>query len=745
MPIQAEALEAPENLHLAVHGHATLRQALALLISPDVDGGPWWHLVVLRSNGTWAAARFAELYLAAVDDHGKLEVSLGELELLTPVRSVEGDALSTVAAANLAKNSPGKLVVVTEDGKPCGILCGRSPQADKGFVHLMVPWIRDLVGDVDLTMLRHLLVEKALPEPARSLTGTCGAGLKQTEPAPADGLYDDENDSDPDYPIDDPDVPDGSLSAHHAVVPGDGDGGPPRGIPARPPADVERRHTDIACPRQVWRETPRFTVVVRLTVRRPELGPATEAVEVLTDQPVQVAIEAGPAFEILNQPRQEIVVPPGRDSPAVVFDLRPLREGHHPLSIDLFQTGDHLGTVSWSVEVVRESVTEVKTKFSTHLPPREPEVEAPDIVLRIVYDSATDNLTLSLIRDGGASWQDFRAVPLKSAPERFVDELLRGVTVLTEGADPSTAAVLGKRRVLAMEDIDRRLKALGQNLWDRLFPQDFKRLYARERADWRARTLLILSDEPFVPWELIWPYGDDWEDEEPWCLSLRMSRWLRRDTEGNGNARSPGRLPLGSLACLAPGDSNLPAARAEIAFLKELVKQYELDDASPSRSSSGAVMDLLETGGYDWLHVAAHGSFYPAAPDQHGALWLDGQIALAPEHIVGAAIERHLRRTRPAFLFNACHAGRLGWSLTGLGGWANRLLSRGAGMFLGPLWAVRDDSALVMARNLYDELLAGETIAEACRRARRAARRPGDPTWLAYSLYAHPNARLKER
>jgi CHAT domain-containing protein len=112
--------------------------------------------------------------------------------------------------------------------------------------------------------------------------------------------------------------------------------------------------------------------------------------------------------------------------------------------------------------------------------------------------------------------------------------------------------------------------------------------------------------------------------------------------------------------------------------------------------------------------------------------------------MTGAALKRHFRQHRPAFFFNACEIGRLGWALTRLGGWANKLISLGAGLFIGPLWEVTDSSALTFASSFYQSLLEGDTVSVAAQQARAAARQIGDSTWLAYSVYAHPNARLMQ-
>lgn len=101
-----------------------------------------------------------------------------------------------------------------------------------------------------------------------------------------------------------------------------------------------------------------------------------------------------------------------------------------------------------------------------------------------------------------------------------------------------------------------------------------------------------------------------------------------------------------------------------------------------------------------------------------------------------------IRQAHPFFFWNACTAGRGGLALTGLGGWAARLFEKGASAFVAPFWKVTDSVASLFAATLYGELFAGVPIAEAAARARCAARdaSPGDASWLAYAVFAHPAA-----
>ncbi|MFC0251946.1 CHAT domain-containing protein [Massilia consociata] len=98
--------------------------------------------------------------------------------------------------------------------------------------------------------------------------------------------------------------------------------------------------------------------------------------------------------------------------------------------------------------------------------------------------------------------------------------------------------------------------------------------------------------------------------------------------------------------------------------------------------------------------------------------------------------------TQPIVFLNACKAGRAGYKLTGIGGFAQAFLRAGAGAFVGTLWSVGDEPAFTFGKTFYDALLSGQSVPHATTLAREAAREAGDATWLAYVVYAHPHARL---
>ena len=95
---------------------------------------------------------------------------------------------------------------------------------------------------------------------------------------------------------------------------------------------------------------------------------------------------------------------------------------------------------------------------------------------------------------------------------------------------------------------------------------------------------------------------------------------------------------------------------------------------------------------------------------------------------------------------NACQTGRTGAGLGGVGGFADAFLRPGskcgAGAFIGALWSVDDKLAFGFAETFYVALKAGKTLVEAAQAARDLAKTKQEFTWLAYTVYGNPFARV---
>ncbi|HEV2765417.1 MAG TPA: CHAT domain-containing protein, partial [Pyrinomonadaceae bacterium] len=179
--------------------------------------------------------------------------------------------------------------------------------------------------------------------------------------------------------------------------------------------------------------------------------------------------------------------------------------------------------------------------------------------------------------------------------------------------------------------------------------------------------------------------------------------------------------------------------------------------AAPVKADSDSVYKIIsKPGQFDLLHFACHG-YAEQDNISNAGLMLEGRVE--PVFVEGKMQERYVADpltatfaeqnsklkdadNRPMVVLNACQTAREGYSLTGVGGFAQAFLKSGAGAFVGTLWAVGDSPARTFTEALYKTLRGGTDLAAATVSAREKARAAGDATWLAYSVYGHPSMKL---
>jgi CHAT domain-containing protein len=166
-------------------------------------------------------------------------------------------------------------------------------------------------------------------------------------------------------------------------------------------------------------------------------------------------------------------------------------------------------------------------------------------------------------------------------------------------------------------------------------------------------------------------------------------------------------------------------------------------------ATPNGVERLLRGGNFDLLHFSGHGA---ARADNIA----DAQVLLKGRRRGNVVTHEFLSATDvsenldwadpsvggPLVVLNACQTGRVGELFTTVGGFATAFLNAGASAFVSCLWSVHEEPARVFVESLYEELLKGTPISRASAVARAAAREADDPTWLAYVVYARPDAVL---
>jgi hypothetical protein len=264
-----------------------------------------------------------------------------------------------------------------------------------------------------------------------------------------------------------------------------------------------------------------------------------------------------------------------------------------------------------------------------------------------------------------------------------------------------------------------------------------RHVIATAESNGRTATVMLLSREPYVPWELALLDMPIQAERSPFLGGqAAVGRWvLGPQVDEQGNRRPPLPPPTAvtvkSMAVvsgkyLRQGWADLPHARREARDLQSLY------GAKAVEATESAVLALLRgRPSAQLMHFAIHGRFNPTGTEE-GMILVDGQ--LEPTTVLGAPMHG-----RPFVFLNACQLGSSEEMLGDYAGMADSLLQAGAAGVIAPLWNVRDtiarDIAMEFYRAAFEKVSAGEVI----RRVRaRFTSRAQNATYLAYQLYGDP-------
>ena len=402
---------------------------------------------------------------------------------------------------------------------------------------------------------------------------------------------------------------------------------------------------------------------------------------------------------------------PRQDSNWAAFELQATGEGVHTLQVEAFAGGTGLGGLAVQVSVDPAAQTGPSTERSS--PAAVTPADPGEVSLLLSYDPDQQVYRYRLVDSGGYYSEEAASDRLLQPPGEAVEQLVAQLNALARGQAGWDAATTKDW-----------LQGQGIALWNSFIPQALQREFWQRRD--RITQMTIVSDGDPVPWELLYPFAPGGQDAGFLIDQFPVAR--RRY-----GPRPPGRLELGAADLVLSGDGSLAAAPAEIAALDGLLRGRGL--AARRIGDLPGLLQAFQRGDLGLLHFSCHNAFARGAPNA-------SRILLGNQPFEPVFLEQHAGRfASPLVFLNACRTDGQAPLYTTVEGWAASFLRAGAGAFIGSLWEVVDTSASTYAQEFYRAALAGHTLGESARQARDAIRdNPGDPTWLAYTLYGDPAA-----
>jgi len=452
------------------------------------------------------------------------------------------------------------------------------------------------------------------------------------------------------------------------------------------------------------------------------------AIDLPAGEQLDILVQPRKGFAVDGKDRGTIEIPDEGEGLPLQFKLRAVDAGRGLIRVLAFHKGESIGVIELAPLVEAQPAAVGSTaaaditrgRKTTTLTPPSPQV--PDLAMLIQERESAGNKTYSILLTAtdttlGLNFKEYGPFKLELDPGKFFTDFFQEIEEL-----PLDTA---EQQAIA----ERKLGAKGTYLADALLPAELQATLWDVRD--HIKSVIVQSEEPWIPWELCKPSARDGARvvSGPF-LSERyaITRWV----PGIGFRRP---ISLKNIALVVPADSGLPLAVEERQFVLSLAGPAR--KVTPIAPTFADVQDAFFAGTYDGWHFSGHGVAQDANPDRNSIV-LTGDERFTPEDLSGQAM--NIGIPRPLVFINACQVGRSGMALTGIGGWARRFLSAGASAFVGAYWSVYDEPAFGFAKELYTQLLAGKPMGDATRAARAAIRGKGDPTWLAYTVFADPLA-----
>ncbi len=530
----------------------------------------------------------------------------------------------------------------------------------------------------------------------------------------------------------------GKTAAGRKTAAATGAARPPAAVPpAREKADKVLCHFHAMMDDQVVLQR---AVTVEVRVSREAIERAAEAASqkgsarINPKSKLVVRVIPKQNYEVLGPDQVEIDPPVPGEERDLVFNVRGTHTGDGVIWVEVRQQQAMLLMLQLNSTIRTRPGTAAEKVSAGGYAAQPSRTIKPVDMLRIteqvngnqtVYDFDLDLLALPDVKR-------YRSAPIVGNRDAYI-------TNLYEEIESRWVSSRGDGRAFVAD-----LRAFGAQIFQQLIPVELQRILWKKRKE--LKKIMVISSEPFIPWELVHLRNPDMQGlprESLFLGQMGLMRWFfnvpfRPTTLKIRKGRAHYVIPRYLNQTI-----RLPEAEQEETFLK---KRF---GAAATAAEPDRVRALISSpGNFDLLHFACHGEADGKNIANARLMLQDRQEqgTIVPTYFSATTAEQYGNiagtGTAPMVVINACQIGRAGYALTNIGGFAHAFIQAGAGVFVGTLWSVGDSPARTFTETLYAALLDGETLGDATIRARAAARKAGDATWLAYVVYGHPQMKI---
>ena len=484
------------------------------------------------------------------------------------------------------------------------------------------------------------------------------------------------------------------------------------------------------------------TCTVVVTVSREALQVAAAAASAMgTGDAVaarKLVIQVIPRAQFaIDEDRYTVDIPEPGKPKSLFFDLTATHEGDGEIWVVIRQDQAPICTLVLQPKVVAATSETPRRLHAESEAGDAPILNAPLHQLRImdVRNGPELRYRFELYSPSLMLLKEFKSEDMKEDVQSFVNRLYKDI-------EQRWMSTKGDQADFAAE-----MRAIGADLFSKLIPPELQQILWRHRNE--ITSILAISTEPFIPWEVVLvkdPAAKGMQDSR-YLAEMGLVRWLYEADWPPYQLR----IRKGRARYVIP---NYPAPQyVLLEALKEAGGLQQRFGATSVTPQPAPVRDLLSEKSFDLLHFACHAGA-EGEDVSKGRIFLEGrmeqvgaELKYVPATIDATVVDAYADMkeadgTRPVVVLNACQAGRAGYRLSSTGGFAQSFLKGGAGAFIGALWSVGDQPARSFTEEFYDQLRNSQTVAGAATLARQKAKSAGDATWLAYVVYAHPNAVL---